>query len=217
MRLSILLLAIFAVLPALAQDQPASPKKIPARLELRNKTCPVTGKPVAKDVKLDWNGVRVRFSSADCIAKFKKEPAKYAAKLGLKLVRTGEGKTVVDLANATCPVRGGKAKEQVFSDLGPWRMHYCCPGCDAKSRKDLSKTFSTLGYHYVPAVVDLRNAKCPMSGEENPTGADAVTADFDGVRVHFCCKRCIKRFAADPAKGFKDLGVDPARIKAETK
>jgi len=217
MRVSILLLAMFAVLPALAQDKAVSPKKIPARLELLNKTCPVTGKPVASGITLDWNGARVQFCCAGCVPKFKKEPAKYLAKLGLKVSKTEDGKTVVDLANPKCPVRGGKAKTKVVGDFGPWRMHYCCPGCEAKSRKDLKKTFAALGYRYVPAVVDLRNAKCPMSGEENPTGADAVTKEFDGIRVHFCCQRCVKRFAADPAKGFKALGVDPARIKTETK
>lgn len=56
----------------------------------------------------------------------------------------------------------------------------------------------------IPAIVDLNNAKCPMSGEE-VKGDDHI--DWNGVRVHFCCGDCPKDFAKDPAAALGKLGL----------
>ena len=58
---------------------------------------------------------------------------------------------------------------------------------------------------------------CPVMGEKiDPK----VHEDVDGRRVYFCCKMCVKKFTADPAKylrKMKESGEEPALLgKAQT-
>ncbi|MHC4161909.1 MAG: hypothetical protein ACYTDU_00940 [Planctomycetota bacterium] len=210
------LLAILMLLPAaglLAGPKRVRPVRVPAVVDLLNLTCPIGGEEIDDDTTLDWGGIRVHFCCPGCEKKFKKNPAKALAKLGLK-VKGKKGKPVVDLANAKCPIMGGKTKESVFSVHGSVRVRHCCPGCGPKTAKDPEKAFAAIGYEYIPSVVDLRNKICPFSDE---TVDGETQTDHDGIRVHFCCARCVEMFEKDPAAGFKKLGVDPAKVKSKTK
>lgn len=55
------------------------------------------------------------------------------------------------------------------------------------------------------AVIDLENEKCPVMGG---SAEKDVYLDYEGVRVHFCCKGCDRKFLEDPAKYLKVLGID---------
>ncbi len=44
-------------------------------------TCPVMGNPINKAVFTEYKGQKVYFCCPDCVAKFKADPEKYAAKL----------------------------------------------------------------------------------------------------------------------------------------
>jgi YHS domain-containing protein len=46
-----------------------------------NKKCPITGEPVDPKVTYVYQGKTVGFCCSDCIATFKKDPAKYMATL----------------------------------------------------------------------------------------------------------------------------------------
>ena len=65
------------------EEQKLDPVKIPALIDVSNKTCPVSGKPVADGMWVDWNGVRTRLCCEGCVKKFKKDPAKTFEKLGV--------------------------------------------------------------------------------------------------------------------------------------
>ncbi|MHC5049508.1 MAG: hypothetical protein ACYTGK_02725 [Planctomycetota bacterium] len=210
------LLAILMLLPAaglLAGPKKVRPVRVPAVVDLLNLTCPIGGKEVDDDTTLDWGGVRVHFCCPGCEKKFKKNPAKALAKLDVT-VKKKKGKPQVDLANAKCPIMGGKTKESVFSVHGNVRVRHCCPGCGSRTAKEPEKAFAAIGYEYIPSVVDLRNKSCPSSGK--PV-VDKNEADHDGIRVHFCSSHCAEMFEKDPAAAFKKLGVDPAKVKSKTK
>jgi len=196
-----------------APAKKVDPVRIPAVIDLGNGTCPIGGEDVDGESSLDWNGLRVHLCCPGCEKKFRKDPAAALAKLGLAVEKQGDA-FVVDLANPRCPIRGGDAKADVSTVFAGVRVHYCCPGCEKKLAADPVKAFRALGYTYVPSVVDLRNATCPVSGK--PAGEDDHV-DVDGVRVRLCCPGCAGRFEKDPAAGFTKLGVDPARVKEETK
>ena len=70
--------------------------------------CPVMGGAISKTVYADADGKRVYFCCSGCIATFKKDPAKYIAKLekdGVTLDKaTGEGSPMA-ACGASC---GGK-------------------------------------------------------------------------------------------------------------
>ncbi|MBT9555794.1 MAG: YHS domain-containing protein [Myxococcales bacterium] len=54
-------------------------------------------------------------------------------------------------------------------------------------------------------IIDLSNENCPVMGGK--AEAD-VYIDYEGVRVHFCCPGCDRRFLKDPDKYLKVLGID---------
>jgi len=214
MRITPLLIVLGVALYAPADETgKVDPVRIPALVDLNNAKCPMSGED-ATDAHADWNGVRVHFCCNDCKADFAKDPAAALAKLHLKVVKDADGKDVVDLGNANCPVMGKPAKADAVGDHDGVRLHFCCGKCDAKVTKDPAAAFKALGYTYIPSVVDLRNKACPMSGK--PAKED-LFADHDGIRVHFCCPNCPGALEKDPAGVFSKLGVDPAKVKEETK
>jgi transposase-like protein len=208
MRTVAFLVVLAAALVA-DEAKKVDPVRIPAIVELNNKTCPVQGDEIPGDDHVDWNGVRVRLCCPDCKPMFEKEPEVALGKLGLKVVKDGD-KVIIDLANATCPIMDKPAKPEVTGDHDGIRFHYCCEGCDKMVKKDPAAALKKLGYGYIPSVVDLCNPACPMSGKAVKEG---VFADHDGIRVRFCCPDCPKAFEKDPAATFAKLGVDPKALK----
>ena len=62
----------------------------------------------------------------------------------------------------------------------------------------------------VDAVVDLKNKNCPIGGRK----VDGETyVDWSGIRVHFCCPGCDKKFQKHPAKALKKLGLEVVKGK----
>lgn len=213
----LVLFCLFA-LPLAAEEGKSDPVRVPALLDLKNAKCPVSGEEIKpeKAAHLDWNGLRVHFCCEKCVDPFKKDPAAGLAKLGYKTEGEGD-KMVVDLGNSSCPIMGKPVKKDASAVIGSVRVFFCCEGCPKKFQKDLVKGFAGMGFAYTPAYVDLKNKTCPISGEETHEGEAAVFADFDGIRVQFCCDDCIGAFKKDPAAGFAKLGVDPAKLKETAK
>lgn len=219
MRAYTLLLVLAIPLVALAQGAKTNPVRIPAIVDLKNAKCPVCGKGAAAEGKgttlhVDWNGVRVNLCCDDCKTKFEKSPNAAIEKLGLTVATVGKLGTFVDLMNKDCPIMAKPSKPGFTTDVDGVRVHYCCNKCPTKAAKDLAGVYGKLGYGYIPAVIDLRNTTCPMSGK--PV-ADGKFADHDGIRVRFCCDDCPAAFAKDPAAVFAKMGVDPAKLKATVK
>lgn len=52
------------------------------------------------------------------------------------------------------------------------------------------------------SVDKVFNTICPVSGEETD---DSFTSTYEGKTYSLCCKRCVKKFEADPAKYSKNL------------
>jgi len=97
--------------------------------------CPIKGTPVNKKVYADYKGKRVYFCCADCLPKFKKDPAKYIKKLesqGITLAQASRPQT-------NCPISGGKINKKQFVDYKGKRVYFCCPGCDKKFLQDPAK------------------------------------------------------------------------------
>ena len=52
---------------------------------------------------------------------------------------------VIDLKNEKCPVMGGDAKADVYTDYKGLRIHFCCPGCDKTFLKSPAEYLAKLG------------------------------------------------------------------------
>jgi YHS domain-containing protein len=64
----------------------ATPKAAkPAAAEVAQKTCPVMGGKIVKTIYTDHDGRRVYFCCGGCIGTFKKDPAKYLAKIDAEI------------------------------------------------------------------------------------------------------------------------------------
>lgn len=209
------LLSLFLACAVFAgEEKTVDPVRVPALVTLGNARCPVSGEAVK--VTADWSGVRVGFCCEKCVAAFRKDPAPVLEKLGLKVAGTKE-QPAVDLANAQCPVMGKPVKEGVFADLDGVRTHFCCAKCPKALAKDPAKAYQKLGYGYIPAVIDLRNKACPISGDATFEGEGAIFSDAQGIRVRLCCDKCIDAFQKDPMAAFAKLGVDPEKLKSAVK
>jgi YHS domain-containing protein len=130
------------------------------------------------------------------------------ARAGEKKVDPVRLPTVVDLKNKTCPIGGEAVDGETFIEWNGVRVHFCCPGCDKKFRKNPAKALAKLGFKVVKGkkgkkVVDLGNAKCPGMGGNTK---DKVFGDFEGVRIHYCCPMCDRGVRSNLGAALRKLG-----------
>jgi YHS domain-containing protein len=105
-------------------------------------TCPVSGKPIDRDIHVDYQGQRIYFCCAKCPAEFRKDPEKYFA----AFEKEGVG---LENIQTTCPVSGEKLGE---ADMGkPVSLQYkgrtvlfCCTMCVKKFQADPAKYLAVL-------------------------------------------------------------------------
>jgi len=193
----------------------AEPVKLPGTIDLANAKDPISGvtfsaKKIAK-FHVDWKGVRVWFETGSNAGKFRKEPTKYLKALGIKWDKAAK---VLSLENTKCPVAGKPVKREQFADKNGVRVYTCCARCKAKLWNDPAKTVKTLGYKWVPGVIDLKNDKCPITDEQLYPEAP-IWVDIDGIRVRVCCDKCGYKAKKDAARTFRLLGVEPKKLKAK--
>lgn len=64
-----------------ACGQKATPEAKAQAADIEQKTCPVTGEAINPAVFTEYQGKKVYFCCQGCVAKFEKDPEKYAAKI----------------------------------------------------------------------------------------------------------------------------------------
>jgi YHS domain-containing protein len=111
----------------------------------------------------------------------------------------------------TCLVSGEPTDKSAHVDYQGQRIYFCCNKCPAAFLKDPEKYFAQIE----KAGVQLENVQttCPVSGEKLGEGdmGKPVSISYKGRTVLLCCKMCIKKFEADPAKYLAKLpGQQPA-------
>jgi YHS domain-containing protein len=153
-------------------------------------TCPLSGKPISKDAKVEHDGQTVFFCCSGCAGKFEKEPAKYKGKLA---------SSYTYLQPAVCPVSGKPvnfAVKPVMTDDGP--VYLCCKGCAGKIEKDSAPYASKVAEQRKTLAATPRvQVTCPLSGK--PIDKKAFT-EVDGEKVYFCCSGCAGKYEKEPAK-----------------
>jgi len=117
-----------------AKYMPAIKQQLFAKGELRQMTCPLTGKPVNADFSVMHEGMKIGFCCKNCKAKFEKNAG--AKKKALEALPgtlawfdtcPGSGKDIsVDFEPVLFEVAKG-VKENIY---------FCCPGCSAPFKKD---------------------------------------------------------------------------------
>ena len=200
-------LVVFIVQPTLAQDTCAS-----CTCEMEQKTsekthgsaqetCPVTDRPINKDVYTDYNGKRVYFCCANCVETFTENPEKYLEKMkkdGVTLQTLPEGN-----GQAVCPVSGMAVNPEVYVDHDGKRIYFCCEGCVDKFKQDPDTYLEKMNKDGI-TLQDIPEGEdaivCPVSGE--PANKEIFT-EYQGEKIHFCCEDCKAMFLKSPEKYVK--------------
>ena len=208
---------VLLILPFLHLSLMAAPEPVvvPGQFDLKNATDPVSGKKVKQGLHADWMGVRVHFQDFKNIEKFKKDAKKYVGKLGIALVEDKDKKLVIDLQNKMCPVQPKEeAEAKRFVEKNGVRVRVCCGKCARRVRQHWPKVAKPLGYEWVAPVIDLRNTKCPVTGDPCYPSAP-IWFDIDGIRIRVCCDHCAEEIPDNKERVFRALEVDPAKLKAK--
>ena len=189
-----LLCALFGLSSSAAFAKDAAPakdaKKDAKAAKPINKICPVEGGEIDPEVTITHKGKVIGFCCAGCDEEFKKDPAKYLA----IIAKEGEkdAKKEGD-AEAKGEKHGGDKEAKGEDDKHA-------------ADKDADKAEGE-------AAEAKLNAKCPVSGDD----ADkAMTVDYKGRTVAFCCEDCAKDFEKNPKKYLASLEAqDKAAAKGD--
>lgn len=187
--------AIVGLDRVLGQAPKEAPKKLP--------NCPVMDEPISFAVSVRTDDGPVYFCCSECIKKYQANPTKYAEKVA------AQRKVLADWpkVQTACPVTGEPVKADVTADHGGKKVQFCCKGCVEKFQKEPDKYKANLANSYT------FQSKCPVTGEDIDPTAFAKAAN--GQNVYFCCKNCVKKYTADPAKFASKLAEQGFVIEAE--
>jgi len=97
-----------------------------------------------------------------------------------------------------CPIMGEPVNFLVHTDTADGPVYFCCGMCIGKYKKDSEKyAKSVIAQRAAVAKLPKVQVSCPISGHAVDK---AVSVDYKGEKVHFCCKECPAKFQKEPAK-----------------
>jgi hypothetical protein len=91
--------------------------------------CPVTGKPVDKNVSIEYHNGNIYFSNTEAAKKFQDNVDKYAARANLQLVVTGQAQ------QTACPLMGKPVIAGKSVMVSGVKVELCCNMCKTKLTK----------------------------------------------------------------------------------
>jgi hypothetical protein len=224
-----------------AADEKAPAGKDEAKKE--EAKCPISGKPINKEVALNVNGQPVYFCCPNCPKAYKQRLAvvedkeqkcplsgkpvdaatvlihKTAAQITFCCGDCRAGwakKNKIEFKEGTgkCPISGKPIDESTALVVNGQTVAFCCKNCqNSYTQKELGK------------VTVANEGKCPTSGKPGDPATSVI--HVTAKEVGFCCKNCqakyvAKNFAGDAEKKAeqaekKEAKVEAKDAKAETK
>lgn len=148
--------------------------------EIRQKTCPVSGKPISADKSVEHEGQKVYFCCGGCAKTFEKSPMKYLPAVYREVYP--------QQVQVKCPYSGKPVKADAKADLKGTTVYFCCNHCIEKAEGDPESALSKL------KDASTTQVHCPMSGKAIKP---SISAEKDGKTVYFCCQGCAKHFKED--------------------
>jgi len=116
----------------------------------------------------------------------------------------------------TCPVTGeklGSMGAPVVYNYKGREIKFCCKSCPAKFEANPSKYIAEIDKKIVAKEVNSYPLDtCVVTGEKHGSMGKPVDYVYKNRLVRFCCKSCIAKFDADPAKYLKK--IDAAKAKS---
>jgi YHS domain-containing protein len=181
-------IAKYEASPSKYAEKVAQQRKALATLPKVQKTCPVSGKPIDKEMSLEVDGQAIFFCCDKCPAEYKKDPAKYKAKLA---------NSYEYFLPALCPLTGERVNFAVSLDTKDGPLYFCCKGCVGKYKADPDKwAKQAAGQQKALAALPRVQVKCPVSGK--PVNQKIFT-EKDGKKTYFASKDALAQYEKDPA------------------
>ena len=208
---------------------PASEQQLAAAAIARQKICPVSGKPLGSmgdPVAVDVNGQKLYVCCAGCVNAVKSDPAKYAAGRPQITVTTATQADAAAIAvQKVCPVMDeplGGMGTPIKVMVGDKPIYLCCKGCIKKIQAEPAKylamiygngtqssgqpaatttakiTVSTSTKADAAAIAAQKT--CPVMDEPLGGMGIPIKVMVGDKPIYLCCKGCIKKIQADPAK-----------------
>jgi len=175
--------------------------------------CPVMGDPVVFSISTQTEDGPVYFCCKSCVKKFKADPVKYAEKVAAQRKALAKRPRV----QVSCPMTGKPVRLDTVVEHGGKKYYFCCKKCQGRFRSDPAKFLGDRAFKARLAASYTYQTRCPvMGGEVDPE----VSTELAGSqRVYFCCKSCVKKFKANPAKyapklSAQGIELDPQALKA---
>jgi YHS domain-containing protein len=189
---SVLVLAVGAVV-AQAQQMGEMGKSATTQPAAKAQVlCPVTNKPIDRNIVTRYHNRWVYFADADALQKFEKDPTQYAE--GTKAQWEADKPLRVQVK---CPVTGEKPNPDVYVGKGDDAVFFATDEAKQKWLKDSQPYQKRLDEDcYTYQTICIVGA-----GVIDP----GVARDVDGKTVYFCCPACIDPFLKDKAKLLKEV------------
>ncbi len=168
--------------------------------------CVVQGEKAASpDISIDYKDGQTYFCCDDCKAAFKKDmeldKPLMAIKANHQLLLTGQ------YVQKGCPMSGGTIDENLITKVGGANVGFCCRSCHdkvantegvaAKAAIVFSNVAFGKAFELKKAEMSLEGVKCMMMPAKDVS--EEFFADYQGHKVHFCCKGCLTKFSKDPS------------------
>ncbi len=124
-----------------------------------------------------------------------------------------------------CPVSGkplGSMGDPVAVDVNGERVYVCCAGCVGAVKADPAKYAAGRPAIVVTSATEAdaelikRQAKCPVMDEPLGSMGQPIKVMVGDKPIFLCCKGCIKKIQAEPAKYLAMVYGNPAQITASS-
>ncbi|MEZ6197598.1 MAG: hypothetical protein R3F20_18035 [Planctomycetota bacterium] len=120
--------------------------------------------------------------------------------------------TIPFVGNEKCPLTGEKVNSKYYAEKDGERIYTCCGDCAAKVEADFEAAKKKA--YPEDKVVEIKTEKCMIMTRKDVKSNHSVT--FQGHKISFCCKRCVKTFKSAPQK-YLTLALHPELVDAKNK
>lgn len=118
----------------------------------------------------------------------------------------------------TCPVSGeklGSMGAPVIYNYKGREIKFCCKSCPAKFEANPAKYIAEIDKKIIAKQTgSYPLSTCVVTGEKLGAMGKPIDYVYKNRLVRFCCKSCIEKFNADPAKYLKK--IDSAKAKSKS-
>ena len=206
---------------------PVSELQLASAAIARQKSCPVSGKPLGSmgdPLAVNVQGKIVYVCCAGCTDAIHSNPAQYAAGRPKILISSATAADAALIAQQkVCPVMDeplGGMGQPIKVLIGEHPIYLCCKGCIKKVQAEPAK-YLAMVYGSAPAVVAegsdqvrpgifkvsaidapfvAAQKRCPVMDEPLEAMGGPFKVNADGRAIYICCPGCAKKIAAEPQK-----------------